>query len=176
MILGFSFGGASAILMGQNMGAKKVERAVRTGWRSLILLGMISIPLATLFIVFSPYLVKIFTQKQEVINIGVNFLRITLISLPFLLSSILLSRGFSGVGDTFFPTVLTGIFQLFFKIYLAYLFSIPLSMGTNGIWLGIALSDFLQSIAFVWYYKKGMWKKVYFRHRRFLEENLEILT
>ncbi len=69
----------------------------------------------------------------------------------------------NGAGDTFTPAIITGIAKLLFCIPLAYLLALFFRLHQNGIWLGMAASDVFQAILFIWYFKKGLWQKRYYK-------------
>ena len=47
-------------------------------------------------------------------------------------------------------------------------------LGTNGIWIGINVSDIFQGLAMMWYFKRGYWQKRYYKHRDILENETAI--
>ena len=90
--------------------------------------------------------------------------------------ALILSRGISGAGDTIAPATMTGIIQLGLRIPAAYILALLVSLGTNGIWLSINISDICQGLAMMWYFKTGNWQKRYHRHRAILEQETLIVA
>ena len=131
---------------------------------------MIVAPVAVLFFIFSPHIIGIFSSHPDVVKIGSNFLRFIAVTLPFLASALILSRGVTGAGDTIAPAVMTGISQLGIRVPVAYLMAIIFGLGANGIWLGVNVSDIFQGLAMMWYFKRGSWQKRYHKHRAILEQ------
>ncbi len=170
MMLGFGIGGASGVLIGQNMGAGHPERATQSGWQGLKYYELIVIPAAIMFFIFASPIIGVFSDYPEVIKIGSNFLRFVAFTFPFLASALILSRSVQGAGDTIAPAVMTGIVQLGLRIPVAYFLALILALGTNGIWLAINVSDVVQGIAMIWYFKGGFWQKRYRQHRAILEQ------
>jgi len=151
------------------MGAGLSYRAVKSGWVALRYYELIVLPLAVIFFIFAPHIIGFFNSHPDVVRIGSNFLRLMAITLPFLASALVLGRGISGAGDTVAPAVMTGIAQLGLRIPSAYIMAFIFSLGINGIWLGINISDVCQGIAMLLYFKKGFWQKKYYKHRSILE-------
>ncbi|MBD3426585.1 MAG: MATE family efflux transporter [Candidatus Omnitrophica bacterium] len=176
MMLGFGMGSACAVLIGQNMGADRPERATQAGWEALRYYELIVLPIAALFFIFSPNLIGLFSGYPEVIGIGSSFLRFIAVTFPFLALALILGRGVTGAGDTIAPAAMAGVVQLGLRIPAAYLLALVLGLGTNGIWLGINLSDICQGLVMLWYFKSGNWQKRYHEHRAILEqENLAMV-
>jgi len=169
MMLGFGMSAACAVLIGQNMGAARSERATKSGWKTLKYYEFIVMPIAVLFFIFAPGIIGVFNDNAEVVSIGSNFLRFIAVTLPFLAAALILGRGISGAGDTIAPAAMTGIAQLGLRIPVAYILVLGFGMGNNGIWLGINASDICQGLAMMWYFKHGFWQKRYYVHRAFLE-------
>jgi len=169
MVPGFGFANSAAVLVGQNMGANQPERATKSTWRTVLYYESIAISVATIFIIFAPQLVVIFTKQPEVIRIGALFLRYLGVTFPFLALSLVLGQAMNGAGDTATPTIINAIAQLGLRIPLAYIFALVVGMGSFGIWLGINASDIAQGLGMVFLFKSGYWKKVYAKHQEKLE-------
>ncbi len=176
IMLGLGMGSACGVLIGQNMGAGLSYRAVKSGWVALRYYEAIILPLAVIFFIFAPHIIGIFNSHPEVVKIGSNFLRFIAITLPFLASALVLGRGISGAGDTVAPAVMTGIAQLGLRIPSAYIMAFIFSLGINGIWLGINISDICQGIAMLGYFKGRFWQKRYYKHRSILEAENAVIT
>ena len=165
MMLGFGMSGATAVLIGQNMGAGKPLRAAQSGWQTLKYYEYIVFPVAVIFFIFSPQIVGIFNDSPEVIEIGSSFLRFIAVTFPFLASSIILGKGVTGAGDTIAPAIATSIAQLGFRVPIAYLAALGLGFGANGVWIGINVSDICQGLVMIWYFRTGYWQKRYHRQK-----------
>jgi len=176
MMIGFGMGSACAVLIGQNMGASRPERAARSGLEAVKYYEFIVIPIALIFFVFSPNIIRVFSSYPDVVEMGTVFLRYTAVTLPFLAAAIILSRGITGAGDTIAPAAMTGIMHLGLRVPLAYLLALVLGLGTNGIWLGVNVSDVFQGLAMSLYFRGGYWRTRYHRHRAMLEEETIALS
>lgn len=170
IMFGLAVGIAVSILIGQNMGNNQAKRAQRCGWQAVKYYQMLVIPAAVFFFLFSPQIISIFTKDPEVISMAALFLRYISVSMPFLTPALILGKGITGAGDTAGPATLTGIFQLLWRIPVAYFLAKTFSFGMIGIYLAIVTSDFLQGIAMGVYFNKKKWQKRYYRHRTILEE------
>ncbi|MEA3560993.1 MAG: MATE family efflux transporter [Candidatus Omnitrophota bacterium] len=161
MMIGFGMGIACSVLIGQNMGAGRPDRAAKSGWEALKYYELIVIPIAILFFIFSPRIIGIFNNNPEVLEIGSRFLRFIAVTLQLLALALVLGKGVTGAGDTIAPAVMTGVFQLGLRIPIAYLLVLIFRLGNNGIWLAVNFSDICQGLAIAWYFKRGLWQKRY---------------
>jgi putative MATE family efflux protein len=170
VVPGFGFANASAILMGQNMGADKKKRAKDSMMFAIKMFEILLLPAVLLIFILAPQIVSLFNNNSVVMSTGATYLRYIMVTFPFLGVSMIMQRGLTGVGDTAFPTVIVGFFSLFLRIPLAYLLSLKTSLGTSGVWLGINAADIFLCFAILAYFNSGRWKRVYSHHRRLLEE------
>jgi putative MATE family efflux protein len=166
MVPGNGFASAAAVLVGQNLGAGKPERARKAAWRIVIYYETILMPVIILFLLLAPDIVKIFNDHPEVITIGSSFLRYLAVTFPFLAFSLVFSQAMNGAGDTKTPTIINAIGQLGFRIPAAYFFALTVGLGYTGIWLGINASDIVQGIGMTFIFRAGHWKEAFIKHKK----------
>ncbi|UCG94806.1 MAG: MATE family efflux transporter, partial [Candidatus Aerophobus sp.] len=159
MMPGFGLGAATATLVGQNLGAKKPQRAEKTVWIALIFYEVIMIVIGSLFYLLAPKIIYVFNNNPEVIREGVSFLRIVTLSYVFLAMGIVLHQSLHGAGDTVPPMIITGISLLGVRIPLAFFLPKFFPLNTQGIWLAIALSTVLEGSVVAFWFKAGRWKR-----------------
>ena len=153
-----SFMQAASAMVGQNLGAKKHDRAAKTVWYSTaICIGVAGI--ITLGIIFVPrQMFGIFTNDVNVIDMGVTYLHILIIHL-FLSAftstqqSMVLGSGYATLN--FIIGVVDGVIC---KIGLGILFAYVLKMGFVGFWWGTALSRLIPGLMCLYYLLSGKWK------------------
>ncbi len=174
MVPGFGFASAAAVLVGQNLGAGKPERAKKSAWRAVIYYELIAIPLAILFLIFAGPIVGIFNDHPEVITVGSSFLRYLAVTFPFLAFSLVFSQALNGAGDTKTATLINAIGQLIFRVPFAYLCALTLGLGYQGIWLGINASDIVQGLGMIVVFNSGHWQKVFIEHKKKLSRHIDV--
>lgn len=157
MMPGFGLSQASAVLVGQNLGAQKPERAAQSAWTTVAFYEMIMVVFAATLIGFAPSIVRLFNRTPEVVAIGSQLIRFFSLSLVFLALSLVIGRSFNGAGDTISPMLVTGFSLLVFQIPFVFLLSKHLS--TLGIWIGIAAADVVQAVIMGGWFLTGRWKK-----------------
>lgn len=159
IMFGIATGIGASILIGQNMGSGQPKRAREAGWQAVKYYQMLAIPLAIVFFIFSPQIISLFTKDQEIINSAGIFLRFISISLPFLTPALILGKGITGAGDTVAPAIMTGIFQLIWRIPVAYILANLFALKVIGVYLAISTSDLLHGLTMGFYFEKGNWQK-----------------
>jgi len=154
---GIGFGNAAATLVGQNVGARKPDRAARAAWLTTCMYGAVAVVVTVVFCALAEPIVVIFNREPEVVSTGVTFLRWYSATFVFVALSVILGRAMQGAGDTFWPMMITGIAMLLLRIPLAYGFA--MSWGSvTGIWAGLAVSNVIQGTLFAAAFLWGRWK------------------
>jgi putative MATE family efflux protein len=151
---------ATATLVGQNLGAKKPERAEITVWKAgrynMIFLLMLSV----LFLLAAKQICGFFTNDTTVIREAVLCLMIISTGYIFYAYQMIISQAFNGAGDTATPTKLNFVFMWLIQIPLAYFLSYYTALESRGVYVSISLSSVLLTIVAVYIFRKGNWKKV----------------
>lgn len=149
---------ATATLVGQNLGAKKPERAERavwtTGYINMLLLGLFSI----VFIVEPHFFIRIFIDNNEVIKSGATGLRIISFGFIFYAIGMVMVQAFNGAGDTKTPTIINIICFWLIEIPLAYFLAKHIGIKENGVYIAIIIAESVMTIIAMWLFKKGNWK------------------
>lgn len=160
MMPAWGMSNAVATLVGQNLGAKKPDRAERsvwiTGfWNMLFLIGV-----SVVYFFFSESLVGIFTNDLEVISIGGMWLKIVSYSYFVYGWWMVTVQAFNGAGDTMTPTKINVFFFWLLEIPLAYLMAKTLGMDVLGIFWSIFIAETAVGLFTLWLFTRGKWKNV----------------
>jgi putative MATE family efflux protein len=149
---------AVGVLVGQNLGAKQPDRAVKSAWLgAAILQGFLIICLIAILI-WARGIAAIFTQDAALIDITTNFLRIATGSYLVMGLTSALTSGINGAGDTL-PTMLINIGMIWLvQLPLAYFLSRYTGLEVYGVRLGMVIAPVAAAIATFLYFKFGKWK------------------
>jgi putative MATE family efflux protein len=149
---------ASATLVGQNLGAKKPDRAERavwvTGCVNMILLGVIGL----ILVLFPELFIRLFIDNENVIKSGVLGLRI--ISIGFIAYGLgmVLVNSFNGAGDTSTPLKINIFAFWMVEIPLAWFLAIKLGFREEGVFVAIVVAESLMTLIAWLVFRRGKWK------------------
>lgn len=151
---------AAATLVGQNLGAKKPERAETSVWKTgrynAYFMGAVSI----IYLFFAHDLVGWFNGNPIVIENGGLCLQIIAIGYIFYAYGMVVTQAFNGAGDTGTPTKINLIAFWMFQLPFAYLAAVTFELGAMGVFIAITAAEVLLAIISIIWFKKGNWKMV----------------
>jgi putative MATE family efflux protein len=101
--LGFGFGMATTILVGQAMGARDVIAARRAFGTTIGLFAILSLIVALIGWAISPGLLRVLATPEAVQPLALAYLRVIFLALPPMFLGVLISMGLRGVGDAITP-------------------------------------------------------------------------
>jgi putative MATE family efflux protein len=151
---------AAATLVGQNLGAKKPERAEQSVWLCAHYNMVFLLVLSIMFYFTAADMVGIFISKPEVAQYGISSLKYITAGYIFFAYGMVLSQAFNGAGDTRTPTIINFFVYWLFQLPLAYFMAVMIKMGPDGVFLAIAISVGVLASVFVVAFKKGRWKLI----------------
>ncbi len=151
---------AAATLVGQNLGAKKPDRAEKSAWQTAHFTMMLLVFISLTLVIFAPYFLPLFNPKPSVVGAGVLTLRIFCVSYVIYAYGLVFSQAFNGAGDTKTPTKINFICFWLIEIPLGYFLAIGLGWGLAGVCWAVAFAEALMSVIFIWLFRKGKWKTV----------------
>jgi len=131
-------------MIGQNFGARKVERVKEVVKKSLLFCIALMCGFALVLIAGRGAFVRVFSDVAEVIRIGRTMLLIFALGFPFLAARFILSSFFQGLGKGFTAFVINFSYIILFAMPLALLLS--RAIGIEGIWWALALGNLLGSV------------------------------
>lgn len=150
---------AAATLVGQNLGARKPERAEKSvfqaGFYNMIFLGLV----AVVFIGFARPLIRIFTQEDQVVTMAAATLSTIAYGYVFYAWGMVVVQAFNGAGDTVTPTILNLLCFWAWQLPLAWFLAFKIGMGPHGIFLAIAVAQSTLAVAGVIAFRRGTWKR-----------------
>ncbi len=161
MFPGFGFAMAATALVGQSLGAGNVARAAAasaTATRACLVWMAV---MGTAFFVFATPIMTLGASgpdSQEIIDAGVNALRVIAFAQPVQAIGFVLAGSLRGAGDTRWPMVSTTVSMWIFRLPLAYLFAITFGLGLVGIFLAMLIDNAILSAMNYWRYRQGSWK------------------
>ncbi|NNJ88800.1 MAG: MATE family efflux transporter [Eudoraea sp.] len=150
---------AAATLVGQNLGAKKPDRAEKSVWITGKYNAIFMFCISLVYLVFAEGIVRLFTDVPTVIENGALCLQVVAAGYVFYAYGMVVTQAFNGAGDTRTPTKINFIAFWLIQLPFAYLVSLYLNWGVLGVFLAITLAEVLLSVLAVIWFRKGYWKQ-----------------
>jgi putative MATE family efflux protein len=155
----YSLASAGATLVGQNLGARRPDRAetaVRIAARlNVLLLSTVGVVLALL----AAPVVRLFTNDPEVVNYAIQALRLISISFPLYAAGMCLGAAFNGAGDTWTPARLNFFCFWMGQIPLAWILANALAFGPVGVFIAMPIATSVLTLWSAALFKEGKWKQ-----------------
>lgn len=151
---------AAATLVGQNLGAKHVDRAEQSVFITAKYNAIFMAFVTLIFLLFAEPIVRIFTQEESVVAYGTEALRIIGSGYIFYGIAMVMTQALNGAGDTRTPTIINFVCFWLFQIPFAYVLAKGFGLGSTGAYLAIPAAQVLIALLAWYYFKKGNWKKI----------------
>lgn len=152
------FANAASTLVGQNLGARKPERAEKSvkliSKLSAITMGIIGL----LLFISAEFIIDFFVDGIDVLTLGTESLRILSYGFVFYAIGMVLIHTFNGAGDTFTPTYINIFCYWILELPLAYILAIILDFKANGVFYAILISEAVMTIISYIIFRIGKWK------------------
>ncbi|GAA0782490.1 MATE family efflux transporter [Hathewaya limosa] len=142
------FSSAISAFVGQNYGAKKINRIFKGYSIALKVVSIIGVITSLLLILFAKPLFCIFIREPEAVSLGVDYLKILGVSQFFMCIEITTGGAFNGLGKTYLPAIISIVFTGL-RIPFALLLSKSNLLGLNGVWWSISISSIFKGIILV---------------------------
>lgn len=165
MMPNMSFGMAMTTFTGQNVGAKKYDRCTQGAKQGTSLALICSIVITTTILLFGKYLMMIFTDTTELVELSVYVMRILAVGYIAVAVTQSLSGVMRGAGDTVTPMWISLCQTIVIRVPLAYGISFltrteELPYGRfECIALSLMISWVMGAVLTAIFYKRGKWKK-----------------
>jgi putative MATE family efflux protein len=151
---------AAATLVGQNLGAKQLQRAEEsvliTAKYNAIFMSFVMV----LFLFFAEPIIGFFTTDVQVAAYGVKSLRIIGSGFVFYGIAMVMTQALNGAGDTKTPTIINLICFWLFQVPLAYFLAYVLDFKATGTFIAVPVAETAIALVAWYYFKKGRWKAV----------------
>ena len=150
---------AAATLVGQNLGAKKPDRAERAVWITGLWNMAFMAVITVLFVLFAEPIVGVFTNDPETLAVGTAALRIISYGYVFYAWGMVVLQAFNGAGDTVTPTWVNFFAFWVIQIPLAWWLATGTELGHHGVYLAIAIAYSLSAVFGMILFRRGKWKE-----------------
>ncbi|HLE28852.1 MAG TPA: MATE family efflux transporter [Anaerolineales bacterium] len=154
---GWGFSVAATTLVGQELGARRPDRARRATYASFLLALAVMTSMGLVIFALSEPILRLFTDDADVIREGMIVVRADGLLQPLIAASFVFSGALRGAGDTRATMLITIVSVWALRLTAAYLLAITLGLGLLGVWLGIGV-DFASRSTWFWLrFRSGKW-------------------
>lgn len=164
MMPNFSFGTAMTTYAGQNVGAGEHKRVSEGAKQGTFMAMGTSAVIVALILIFGRYLMRIFTNTPELVELSMNMMRILAVGYVAVAVTQTLSGVMRGAGDTMTPMWISLVTTIVIRIPVAYglvyLTKTPeLPQGQRAcVFISLLISWVLGAVITSVFYRRGKWK------------------
>ncbi|MCD8511065.1 MAG: MATE family efflux transporter [Bacillus sp. (in: Bacteria)] len=162
-MIGYGFATAATTLIGQSLGAGKLDLAKEFGKLTTLLSVVIMSILGLFLFISAGWIGQFFTSNPQVINEIRIALQIDAFIQPVLAVVLVLTGVFQGGGNTKYPMYITTIGIWLIRTIGVYVLGISLGLGIAGVWIAIGLDNLFRAIL--------LWKK--FQRNEWIHEKFK---
>jgi len=152
-------GQASGIIVGQNLGAGKPERAKQTVlWATGYVMAVKSVFGAVIF-AFPLFFLSIFNQEPELLSVAIIWLRIQVAGYLAMGIGQVAMQSFQTAGDTLVPMLVTLFSMYAVEVPLALALTAWTDLGQFGVAWAIVIAMLVRPMIYIPYFFWGPWTK-----------------
>ncbi len=165
MMPNFSFGNAMTTFSGQNVGAGNFDRVKKGARQGTVMAVITSAVITGLIMIFGKYLMGIFTNTPELVDLSMQMMRILSIGYVAMAVTQCLSGVMRGAGDTITPMWISIVNSVLLRVPLAYgmCYLTRSPEYPNGrqecLFISLLLSWIIGALLTVFFYVRGKWKQ-----------------
>jgi putative MATE family efflux protein len=159
-MIGVGCGAATAAIVGQNLGAGRVDRASQAGWISVAFCSVFGVIACATQLVMPERFAGVFSNDPAVVAEGARYLRIAALSQLGICTEIVLEGALGGAGATLPPMLISTTITASRIPLAAWAAS---RWGIEGLWWTISLTALLRAVGMMALWRAGRWKRTLIR-------------
>ena len=161
MSLSFSFGdglsAAAIALVGQSLGAKRVDLARVYGSISQRIGVLFSVCLSVIFLTLGRAIYSLFSSDPVILDYGDAIMAILSPILFVQISQVIFSGCLRGAGDAKYTALVSLISVACIRPFAGWLFCYPIGLGLIGAWIGLAFDQCCRFVLSYLRFRGGRW-------------------
>lgn len=155
---GYGIGDAATTLIGQSIGARRLDLTRRFGFITVGLGMLIMSVMGVVMYYCAPLMMSILTPVEEIVELGTMALRIEAWAEPMFAASIVAYGVFVGAGDTLKPCLMNFVSMWGVRLTLAWCLA-PM-WGLRGVWVAMCVELCFRGLIFLIRLRGRSWMKV----------------
>ena len=162
--LSFCFGdglsAAAASLVGQNLGAKRPDKAKIYGKTGQRMAFIVSTILFFIFILARKQLIILFNSEEHIVSLGGTIMIIIAFTTHAQTSQTVYNGCLRGAGDTKFVALISFVSIALIRPGLAWILCFPANLGLKGAWIALFADQTMRYILGKKRFDSGKWTKI----------------
>ncbi|CAM4036418.1 MATE family efflux transporter [Paenibacillus alkaliterrae] len=158
-LFAFAIGMGTAIIVGRLVGAGEQTTAYHRVWKSVRWASAFTLIAVALVIVFREPLMRMFTDDEEIIRLGINVLLLSIVLETGRTINIILVNSLRASGDAKYPLWIGMGSMVAMSLPLGYFLIFYLDLGLAGIWLAIAADEWVRAFIMFFRWRSRAWEK-----------------
>ncbi|MES2456252.1 MAG: MATE family efflux transporter [Bacteroidota bacterium] len=160
MLPAWGMSNAAATLVGQNLGAKRLDRAEESVLKTAKYVAIYMGSVMVITFAVGHYFISFFSNDVQIQEVAQRALHIMSIGYVFYGMGMVLINTFNGAGDTWTPTIVNFFGFWMLQIPLAFVLAKHFEMGPTGVFIAIPVAETCIALAGYVLFKKGRWKTI----------------
>lgn len=158
-IVGTSLATATTTLVGKSLGAGQYNEAKAYSFISIVCTSVMMTGVTFLLFLTSPLTARVFTHNETVISLIVAVLGIDTIAQPATAIVTILTSVLQANKDAKFPMYVTAFGIWAIRTVGVYILGIHFELGLIGVWLSIAIDNYVRAALLYWRYRSLTWSR-----------------
>lgn len=155
-----AYGSATATLVGQNMGARKIEVAEKYVWASAKLGAVLFAAVGLLTCVYPHAIMELWSKDQAVIEVATPILRVLGVCEPVACLALVFTYALYGAGNARFVMLVEGSLHFTCLMPASYLLGLFFGLGIWGVWIAMMAYIVLMACIMAAKFSTGTWKTI----------------
>ena len=158
-LFAMAIGTGTAIMIGRYVGAGEKELAYNQVWKSVKSALAVSLSMIVVVTLFREPLMGIFTDNEQIIQIGASVLVLSILLETGRTINITIINALRASGDARYPVKIGFISMICIGLSVGYILVFVLELGLVGVWLAIALDEWIRAILVLIRWKSRKWER-----------------
>ena len=154
------FASAAASLVGQSLGLRQPQRAMRVGWAAARMAMLWTSAVGLLLVLFPATWLSLFTNDPGVVAAGLGSAVIIGLGQPAQAVVFALGGALRGAGDTRYTLRITAFNWIVVRLPLSVLLGAVLGLGLAGVWMALAIDYFVRAGLMALRFRNGGWQRL----------------
>jgi putative MATE family efflux protein len=155
-IFGLQMG--TSVIVGQNLGAGECQKAEKAGYMTAGVSFCLMLASGLVLVAIPGQIMNIFTESEEIIRVGISFLRCFALAALLMGPSGSLASILFGAGDNIPSLIGTLISVWLVQIPLMFVFVELLGFSVEWVWMTYVFEYAVQLVIIYYFVRKGKWK------------------